>query len=76
MEGAAVLEDEHRPGLGRSRHECRTSFSASRDGSLKDVDRRRDLISGRRRYRHAMDDAGRVLSRAEELAQGFLAGLR
>ena len=24
---------------------------------------------------HAMDDAGRVLSRAEELAQGFLAGL-
>ena len=36
---------------------------------------RRDLISGKSHYRHAMDDAGRVLSRAEELAQQFLAGL-
>ena len=36
---------------------------------------RGDPISGAPRYCHAMDDAGRVLSRAEELAQGFLAGL-
>ena len=34
-----------------------------------------DHISDWRRYRHAMDDAGRVLARAEELAQEFLAGL-
>jgi glutamate/tyrosine decarboxylase-like PLP-dependent enzyme len=36
---------------------------------------RGDHISARRRYRHAMDEAGRVLARAEALAQTYLAGL-
>jgi glutamate/tyrosine decarboxylase-like PLP-dependent enzyme len=34
-----------------------------------------DPISGRRGYRRGMDDAGRVLSRAQELAAGYLGGL-
>jgi glutamate/tyrosine decarboxylase-like PLP-dependent enzyme len=34
-----------------------------------------DPISDRRRYRHAMDDAGRVVARAGELAQEYLTGL-
>jgi hypothetical protein len=34
-----------------------------------------DLTSARPGYRHAMDDTGRVLARAHELAQEFVAGL-
>ena len=38
-------------------------------------DRGRPYQRARRSTRHAMDDTGRVLSRAQELAQEFLAGL-
>src|SRR4051794_6306894 len=56
---------------GRIVKGCR---SASGTDPFRVVDRG-DPISDRRRYRRAMDDAGRVVARAGELAQEYLTGL-
>ena len=74
-EGAAVLEDEHCLVTGREQARVPDLLLRLTGRIVKGCRSRPTISAARSDYCHAMDDTGRVLSRADELAREFLAGL-